>query len=174
MQFYRQKLKEFKTWAQIKSPQLIRPALSYTLGWLSPELLGTGFRMVEISDFSMKATVPAESSNLDSNHELHQGLILNASIELSKTFINRHLTETYYQIDSTEIKISKKQKWSKDLNLYLQVKDVTLDDFFSELQQNKKAQLLLSIRLGLETTKKTDSVELKLNCSPINLLTAKV
>ena len=131
-------------------------------------------RMVETSDFSMKATVPAESSNLDSNQELHQGLILNASLELSKTFINRHLTEIYYQIDSTEIKISKKQKWSEDLNLYLQVKDLTLDDFFSELQQNKKAQLLLSIRLELETTKKTDSVELKLNCSPIKLLTAKV
>ncbi len=174
MQSYKQKLKEFKTWAQIKSPQLIRPALSYTLGWLSPELLGTGFRMVEVSDFSMKATIPAENSNLDSNHELNQGLVLNASLELSKTFVNRHLTEIYYQIDSSEIKISKKQKWTEDLNLFLQVKDVALDDFFSELQQDKKAQLLLSIRIELKTTKKTDTVELKLNCSPINLLTAKV
>ena len=173
MQSYRQKLKEFKTWAQIKSPQLIRPALNYTLGWLSPELLGTGFRMIEVSDFAMKANVPAVASNLDANQELHQGLIVNAAMELSKTFINRHLTEVYYQIDSSEIKISKKQKWPEDLHLFLQVKNVILDDFFSELQQKKKAQLVLNIQLEIGNSKKADTVELKLNCSAINMLTSK-
>lgn len=174
MQSYRQKLKEFKTWAQIKSPQIIRPALSYTLGWLSPELLGTGFRMVEVSDFAMKANVPAVALNLDAKQELHQGLILNAALELSKTFINRHLTEVYYQIESSEIKISKKQKWMVDLQLFLEVKDVVLDDFFSELQQKQKAQLILNIQLELGNSKKTDSIELKLNCSAINMITSKV
>ncbi len=174
MQSYKQKLKEFKTWAQIKSPELIRPALSYTLGWLSPELLGTGFRMVQVSDFEMKAHIPATSANLDANHELHQGLILNASLELAKIFINRHLSDNFYQIDSSEIKILKKQKWTGNLKLKLEVNNLELDNFFSELQQNKNTLLHLIILLELENSKKIDTVELKLNCTAIHLLTTKV
>ena len=60
-----EKLKELKTWAQVKSPKTLQPALSYALDWLAPELLGTGFRMLEVSDFSLKALIPARQSNFD-------------------------------------------------------------------------------------------------------------
>ncbi len=173
-QGYKQKLKEFKTWAQIKSPKVIQPALSYTLGWLSPELLGSGFRMTEIADFEIKATVPADSVNLDSQKQLNQGLVLNAAMELAKTFINRHLEENFYQISASEIKISKKQIWNENLHLYLQASEGAMDDFFSSLQKQKKAKLELSIRLQVGESKKSDTLELKLHCEAVNLLKSKV
>lgn len=174
LQAYKYKLKELKTWAQIKSPKALQPALSYTLGWLSPELLGTSFRMTEISDFSMKATVTADTLNLDSHSEIPQGLILNAALELAKTFINRHLTDTYYVITSSEIVISKKLKWNENVNLFLDAKEAALDDFFSELQQDKSTLLQLTVRIqpgsGKKMGPKYDSVEIKLNCTATNLL----
>ncbi len=172
-QAYKQKLKEFKTWAQVKSPKVIQPALSYTLGWLSPELLGTGFRMLEISDFEIKATVPSDPMNVDASRELHQGLVLNAALELAKTFINRHLEENFYQISASEIKISKKQKWNENMHLFLRSDESTMDDFFSSLQKDKKAQIQLTIRLQQEANKKSDTIDLKLICDSVALLDPK-
>ena len=99
-QIYMQKLKDFKTWAQVKSPKSIRPALSYTLGWLSPELLGTGFRMIEVSDFEMKALIPADAANKDGSGQIHQGLVLNAVLELATTFTHRHMETSFYHVES--------------------------------------------------------------------------
>ena len=173
-QGYKQKLKEFKTWAQIKSPKVIQPALSYTLGWLAPELLGSGFRMTEIADFEIKATVPADAGNLDSQKQLNQGLVVNAALELAKTFINRHLQENFYHISASEIKVSKKQKWDENLHLYLRTSEETMDDFFSNLQKKKKAQLDLSVRLQVGDSKTSDILELKLYCETANLLNSRV
>src|SRR3954464_7424042 len=104
MSFYKlttEKLKELKTWAQVKSPKPLQPALSYALDWLAPELLGTGFRMVEISDFSLKAMVPARSTNFDFQGEVHQGLILNAGLELCRVFLQKQMAESFFQIIAT-------------------------------------------------------------------------
>ena len=171
LQSYKEKLKEFKTWAQVKSPKSLRPALSYTLGWLSPELLGTGFRMKELSDFEMKGTIPYDSTNLDGNNELHQGLVINAALELTRALLNRHITESFYKISSSEIKISKKQKWNDTLNIVLKTDGATLDTFFADLQQNKKPQIQFFVRIEVDSTKKADAVELKLVCEAMNLLT---
>lgn len=167
---YKQKLKELKTWAQVKGPKVIQPALNYTLGWLSPELLGTGFRMIEVSDFEIQALVPALNANLDQANEVHQGLILNASLELARSFLARHLPETYFQISSSEIKILKKQKWTDDLKVCLVCEEDTLDQFFSDLQSLKKTNIHLALKIEIKNSKKTDLVDLNLNCEATKLL----
>ncbi|MFZ3231749.1 MAG: hypothetical protein WA160_16190 [Pseudobdellovibrio sp.] len=167
---YKQKLKALKTWAQMKSPKVLQPALSYTLGWLSPELLGTGFRMVEISDFEIKALVPSQTSNLDQFNEINQGLVLNGSLELARNFIQRYLPESYFKIDSSEIKISKKHKWDSDIAMILKSEESVLDQFFSEIQENKKAVMQMQIKIEIDGAKKADSIELKLICEATNLL----
>ena len=48
-----------------------------------------------------------------------------------------------------------------------------MDDFFSDLQKEKKAQLQLSVRLQIGDEKKSDSIELKLYCNAVNLLNSK-
>ena len=169
-QTYRQKLKELKTWAQINGPKPLQPALNYTLGWLSPELLGTGFRMIEVSDFAMKGLIPASHLNLDANEEVNQGLVLNASLELSKVFINRHMPESFYKISSSEIKIIKNQIWNENLSLNLISSDSMMDHFFSAMQENKKAVLHFAIRIEFEKSKKMDNIDLKLVCEATKLI----
>ncbi|OFZ28722.1 MAG: hypothetical protein A2622_06465 [Bdellovibrionales bacterium RIFCSPHIGHO2_01_FULL_40_29] len=171
-QIYMQKLKDFKTWAQVKSPKSIRPALSYTLGWLSPELLGTGFRMIEVSDFEMKALIPADAANKDGSGQIHQGLVLNAVLELATTFTHRHMETSFYHVESSEVKISKKLKWNEGLALHVTKTDSEFDDFFSELQKNKKAQLSFRVSIEVGERKKTDTVDVKLICVPTPLLTS--
>ncbi len=169
VQSYKQKLKELKTWVEVKSPKPLQSALSYTLGWLLPELLGTGFRMVEVSDFAIKGMIPADASNLDSSEQIHQGLILNAALELCRTFINRHLPENYYRIVASDIRISKHQLWNQKLSLLLRSSESVLDQFFSELQENKKA--VISFQIEIENFKKADLINIQLTCEPTNLLT---
>lgn len=93
------KLKELKTWAQVKSPKRIQPVLSYALDWLAPELLGTGFRLFELNDFELKAIVPANKSNLDSQGEIHQGLATNAALELARVFFTASDARKFFQND---------------------------------------------------------------------------
>ena len=170
VQTYREKLKELKVWAQVKSPKQLQPAISYTLGWLSPELLGTGFRMTEISDFSMKAFIPAHPINLDADKQISQGLTLNGCLELARTYLNTHWPESHYRIISSEIKMIKQHHWSKDVTLLLAITEGQLDQFFIDLQSEKKAVLELSIQVQIQDSKKPDRIDLKLNCEATHLL----
>lgn len=174
-QNFADKLKDFKTWAQVKSPKPLQPVLSYALDWLSPELLGTGFRMYEISDSEMKAIVPANKTNLDSQYEIHQGLVTNAVFELAKTFIHRQMPDSFFQMVGSEFNLIKKQKWSTDLNLHLQVDQYTLDDFFVQLQKNKKASIEVEVQIASsnamsEKFKKQDIAVVKLHVDAIDLI----
>ena len=165
MNFYKittEKLKELKTWAQIKSPKHLQPALSYALDWLAPELLGTGFRMIEISDFSVKALVPARATNFDFQKEIHQGLVLNAALELCRAFLQKQMAESFFRITSSETSVTKKLKWSTDLELVLETDQNVLDEFFINFHKNKKNEIDFLIKVRTEKNKKTDSIQLKL------------
>jgi hypothetical protein len=165
-----EKLKELKIWAQVKSPKPLQPALSYALDWLAPELLGTGFRMLEVSDFSLKAIVPSRPTNFDFQQEIHQGLVLNASLELCRAFLQKQMSESFFQITSSEISVSKKQKWSQDLELILETEQSTIDDFFIDFQRHKKNEIEFNIKLKIEKSKKTDLVKLKLQIEKTELI----
>lgn len=173
MNFYkmtREKLKELKTWAQVKSPKPLQPVLSYALDWLAPELLGTGFRMLEVSDFSLKALIPARETNFDYQQEVHQGLITNASLELCRAFLQKQMTESFFQINSSDVTISKKQRWNEDLELMLETDQNTLDEFFIDFQRHKKNSIEFVININLEKSKKTDKVKLKLHLEKTELI----
>lgn len=169
------RLKEFKTWAQVKGPKTLQPALSYTLDWLSPELLGTGFRMFEISDFEMKAVIPARKTNFDSQSEIHQGLVTNAILELARVFIQRQVPDHFFQIVGSEINLAKKNQWKTDLTLSLKVSDSHVDDFFVQIQKNKNAIIEFEISIDPSgkangKSKNVDQVSLKLRIQTIDLI----
>lgn len=173
MNFYKlttEKLKELKTWAQVNSPKPLQPALSYALDWLAPELLGTGFRMLEISDLSVKAEIPARSSNFDFQNEIHQGLILNASLELSRVFLHKQMPESYFQIIASEVHLRKNLKWNNDLELILATDQSSIDDFFIRLQKNKKSQIEFEMKVKIAGQKKSDLLNLNLSVEKTELL----
>ena len=159
------KLKEFKTWAQVKSPKSLQPALSYALDWLAPELLGTGFRMFEVTDLEMKATIPASKTNLDSQSEIHQGLVTNAVLEMAKTFIQRHAPDHFFRVAGSELGLVKNTNWVSDLNLVLKMNQGQLDDFFMLLQKNQRAVIEMEIRIA-----KNDKANLKLQIEATPLI----
>ncbi len=157
-----EKLKELKTWAQLKTPKTFQPVLSYALDWLSPELLGTGFRLFEQGEFEMKAVIPANQGNLDFQNEIHQGLITNASLEMARAFLQRQMPENFFQIVATDVHLQKKHKWDAELNLILKTNQEDMDDFFMHLQKGKKSNATFKLLITSEKFKKTDSIELKL------------
>ncbi|MBC7741137.1 MAG: hypothetical protein H7061_02995 [Bdellovibrionaceae bacterium] len=165
-----EKLKELKTWAQVKSPRRLQPALSYALDWLSPELLGTGFRLYEAAEFELKATIPANKSNLDFQNEIHQGLVANASVEMTRCFLQKQMPESFFQIIASHLQIDKKQKWSEEIHLQLKTDAATMDDFFIDLQKQKKATLEFKIAVATSRSKKHDQVGLKLTIESTPLL----
>ncbi len=181
MNFYKittEKLKELKTWAQVKSPKPFQPALSYALDWLAPELLGTGFRIHEVSDFSLKGSIPARNSNYDFQQEIHQGLILNASLELCRAFLQKQMSESFFQLTTSKIEINKKQKWLQDLELLLETDQNSMDEFFINFQKNKKSEIEFDIKITNkinshminEKSKKSDWIKLKLNLVKTELI----
>jgi hypothetical protein len=156
------KLKEFKTWTQVKGPKILQPALSYALDWLSPELLGTGFRMFEVSETEIKALIPAQKSNLDSQLEINQGLVTNAAFELARVFIQRQVPDRFFRITGSELSLVKKTQWKDDLNLVLKISQAHLDDFFVNVQKNKNAAIEMEMQVVSGKTKSQDHVVLKL------------
>lgn len=165
-----EKLKELKTWAQVKSPKPLQPALSYALDWLAPELLGTGFRMLEISDFSIKALVPARPTNFDFNRQVHQGLVTNAALELSRAFLQKQMAESYFQVTATDLSLAKKLKWDADLEIVLSSDQAAMDDFFIDLQKKKKAEIVFDFKINIAGNKKHDSIRLALTVEKTELI----
>ena len=155
-----EKLKELKTWAQVRSPKPLQPALSYALDWLAPELLGTGFRMLEISDFSIKACVPARQTNFDFNKQVHQGLVVNAGLELSRAFLQKQMAESIFQVTSSDVSLTKKQSWTGDLEIVLETDQAVMDDFFIDLQKKKKAEIVFDFKIKIADNKKSDSMRI--------------
>ena len=153
-----EKMKDLKTWVQVKSPKTFQPALSYALDWLSPELLGTGFRLFEISDFEIKALIPYEKTNLNTQHEIHQGLVTNAVLEQARVFLQRQMPKQFFQITETDIQLSKKIKWNDELNLFLKSSEKDMDDFFVQLQKFKKATCEFEIQISIKQNEKLKHV----------------
>lgn len=173
MSFYKkttEKLKELKTWAQVKGPKPLQPALSYALDWLAPELLGTGFRMRELADFSVLAEVPARPTNFDFQNEVHQGLVLNASLELARAFLQKQMSESFFKIEASEVQLIKKQRWVADLELVLEVTQNEMDNFFIDFQKHKKSPIEFDVQIRSKSFKKNDLAKLKLWIEKTELL----
>ena len=165
-----EKLKELKTWAQVKSPKSFQPALSYALDWLSPELLGTGFRLFEVSEFELKGVIPVNKSNLDFQNEIHMGLVTNASLEMARVFLQRQMSESFFQIVASDLHVIKKQKWTNEINLILSTSEPDMDEFFINLQKGKRATIQFNVQIKSEKFRKQDSAELNLTIESTPLI----
>ena len=112
----------------------------------------------------------ASKTDLDFQNEIHQGLALNASLELAKSFLQRQMHDTIFKILSSEINISKKLQWTSDLILRLEVEQSELDEFFIGLQKKNKNEIEFKIKILNENSKKSDSIKLKLNIEKTELI----
>ncbi len=142
-----EKIKDLKNWLQQNSPQSVQPILSYALGWLAPELLGTGFQVLSINDQVIKGLIPYKTCNLDSQKEIHLGLVVNAGMELVKLLMARHWPAESWQIQNLEFNLTKKNRWIKDLELFLSWSLADIDQFLLDFQKHNQAETDLTVSI---------------------------
>lgn len=165
---YNARLRDLKTWVQVKGPKPVQGILSFALDWLSPEFIGTGFRMKEISDDKIVGIIPYKNQNLDAQAEVHAGLILNAAIELVRVSLQKQMPDETFRIKAFEVKLSKNNFWKSDLHLIAKLSLDEFDDFFIKLQDQKKAEIVLEILIQpVEQKKSVDKVQLNLQIESI-------
>lgn len=168
---YKARLRDLKTWVQVKGPRPVQGILSYALDWLSPELIGTGFRMKETSDHEVSGLIPYRNQNLDSQSEIHPGLVVNAAIELARVSLQKQIPDEAFRIVNYEINLVKKNLWKEDLYLSVKLNLQEFDDFFIELQEKQKARIQLEVDLKSDHQKKhTDKIQLHLQIESILLI----
>lgn len=171
---YVEKIKDFKVWSHLHTPNLLKPlvnpALSYALDWLSPELLGTGFVIVEAEDESIQATVPFNKSNCDFHHQIHAGLVVNAGLEVMSTYISKHWAKNLWDIKSYQIELNKKLKWDKDLSLHFACSEEDMDKLILSLQKNEHVVFEGTVLISTKNSTSSDSLKLKLSLIKLKLL----
>lgn len=165
---YKAKLRDLKSWAQVNGPRPIQGILSYALDWLSPELLGTGFRMREISDDQIQGRIPKRAGNLDLQSEINSGLAVNAALELARVAIQQQTPDESFRVLAHEVKLQKRFKWDKDLVLTLKLNQQEFDNFFMELQESRMAEISLEVFITLDHhKKKEDKINLNLKIESV-------
>lgn len=148
MTFLAKGLKELRHWSDIQAPKALHPFLSYALDWLTPQLLGTGFRLFAIDDLTIKARIPAQKSNLNSFSEMNPGLIVNASLELVNILLQRQTETLFFKVTDFKLTLSKKMKWNSEIELILKLTQNQIDDLFIDIQKNNIADLNAEIQIG--------------------------
>lgn len=164
------KLKNLKDWAHSNLPKTFRPAIDYTLGWLSPDLLGTGFSIEQQMDSQLVAKIPAKTVNKDFQNQIHHGLVINAGIEMIRLLLNKHIVGSGYILLNTEINLNKKLNWSTDLTLKMNVDLEFLEANLIEFQKNTRSEFEFKILINNTDSNKSDSVNYKIRIQKIELL----
>lgn len=168
---YVEKIKDFKIWSDLHSPKILKPALSYALDWLSPELLGTGFKLQQVTDDKIKAKIPFSKANCDFYHQIHAGLVVNAGLELLTSFISKHWAKNLWEIQSYDIQLSKRVKWNKDLELSFACSSEDTDRLILDLQKNDHVTFEGTVFISVKNSNQSDTIKLKLNIVKLKLLT---
>lgn len=174
-----QKLKELRLWADANAPEKIKPVLDYTwnyaLGWLAPEMLGTGFKITKNTDQIMQAELPYYKSIVNAEQEIHLGVVVNASMEMVRQYLDSHLIAIKYRILATDINLKKRTAWTDDLEIQLSIDPVQFEAATISLKKNSQQELEFDVLIsvaGMKTKKlKTDKLNITLNIEKIHLLT---
>lgn len=168
-EIYDHKIRQFNNWAQVHSPSVFKPIINYTLAWLSPQLIGTGFKILKLSEDYVEAVVPSLDSNLDQQQHINLGLVTNAGVEMVRAFLTMHLQSESYNLEHIETRLIKKLNWTKDLSLKLHMSNEVFETQFIQYQKNKSHEFEFKILILLPTEIKADLLKIKVQVSK-NLL----
>ncbi len=167
---YVDKIRDFKVWSDLHTPALLKPALSYALDWLAPELLGTGFSITEAGDESITAKIPYQRTNCDFHNQIHAGLVVNAGLEVISTYIAKHWAKNLWEIKSYQLELNKNIKWDKDLMLQFTCSENDMDKLILSLQKNDHVTFEGTVFIAVKNSSQSDSLKLKLNITKLKLL----
>jgi len=167
---YVDKIRDFKVWSDLHTPALLKPALSYALDWLAPELLGTGFTITEAGDESITAKIPYQRTNCDFHNQIHAGLVVNAGLEVISTYIAKHWAKNLWEIKNYQLELNKNIKWDKDLLLQFTCSEGDMDKLILSLQKNDHVIFEGTVFIAVKNSSQSDSLKLKLNITKLKLL----
>ena len=130
----------------------LQSAFGQALDLISPEWLGRGFSVKEISDNQIEAKVPFKKDILHFKSEMNQGLVTNACLEMATAFLKKQTPEKFMQIKNSEFNLKKYKLWSTDLIVVMTAVDEQLDQFFFNLQKFKQSTLSFTFQVFTENT----------------------
>lgn len=165
-----EKIKTLKQWAHDHLPQKLTPVIDYTLGWLSPELLGTGFLIKTQTDTNVIATVPFLTINSDFQHQIHSGLVVNAGQEMIRAYLQRNVVGMSFEYSKINLHLNKKLNWTSDLTLKMNVSEEYFESQLIEFQKKKTAEFDFTIDIHVGESKKIDQLSFKIELHKLNLL----
>lgn len=141
--------------------RIVKPFVNYALGWLSPELLGSGFHIKSTRNNQIIGFIPYSKLNCDSLAQLHLGLVTNSAHELVRQMLIRHLGHSFFTVQELKVNISKKGLWNKSLTLTLDMDEVIFDQFCIDLQKENVAPLNLDVKIQSSANSK-DKIQFEL------------
>ena len=174
-----QKLKELRLWADANAPEKIKPVLDYTwsyaLGWLAPEMFGTGFKITKNKDHEMQAELPFYKSSANANNETHQGVVVNAGLEMARQHLDRQLVGFGYKVLQSNITLQKHTPWTNNLQMKLSVDPIQFEAWVIAFQKKSRQQFEFEISLSVQgnqkASKKTDLLKIEWLAEKVHLLT---
>lgn len=149
--------------------RIVKPLVNYALGWLSPELLGTGFNIKSITDSRIIGLLPYAKFNCNSQAEIHLGLVTNSALELVRQMLARHLGHEHFQIENIRMQLEKNHTWDKSLQLTLSIDQIEFDQYCIDLQKDDTA--VMNFKIMVQHSKFKDHVEFELTVRSRKLLT---
>lgn len=165
-----EKIKTLKQWAHDHLPRKLTPVIDYTLGWLSPELLGSGFLIKTQTDAGVIAEVPFLSSNTDFQRQIHSGLVINAGQEMIRAYFQRNVAGLNFEFSKINLLLNKKLIWTSDLTLKMNVNAEYFEAQLIEFQKKKTAEFDFTIDIQVGDSKKVDQLSFKIELHKLNLL----
>lgn len=165
-----EKIKTLKQWAQLHLPKQLSPLLDYTLGWLSPELLGTGFVIDSMTDYEAVVRIPVSNANINFQQQIHLGLVVNAGQKMITSFLQQHLVGSGFELTKVDLVLKKKLNWGTDLVLKMNVNPELFEQQLIEFHKKKIADFDFVIDLQPGEMKKKDQLSFKIELQKVNLL----
>jgi len=165
-----EKIKTLKQWAHDHLPQKLTPVIDYTLGWLSPELLGTGFLVKSQTDDGVIAMVPFLPINTDFQRQIHSGLVINAGQEMIRAYLQRNVVGFNFIFSKINLHLNKKLNWTSDLTLKMNVNSGYFEAQLIEFQKRKSAEFDFTVDIQVGDSKKVDQLSFKIELHKLNLL----
>lgn len=165
-----EKIKTLKRWAHDHLPQKLSPVIDYTLGWLSPELLGTGFLIKSETDSSVIAEIPCFKTNQDFQSQVHLGLVVNAGQEMIRSYLQKNLVGMSYEFNKIEFKLNKKLNWTSDLILKMNISSEYFELQLIDFHKRKTSEFEFVIDIHVGESKKMDQISFKIELHKVNLI----
>lgn len=124
------------------SPEGIKRALNYALDLFKPFFVGAGFRLARLSNTQVELIVPIKERNINEKGQIHEGVLISASIEATKAILKRHTpigAELVYSVTKCQFEKINDSQRASDCRLRTELSETAIEATLAQLREYNKA-----------------------------------